>query len=154
MKKFKFRLQKLLDLREAAEQEIKNELAELLNKQNAVRMRQQGYRNAIARERDSFARKLREKKASYEDIMTFERFYDSTSRAIDISEQEILSMEDDIQKVRDRLIEASRERKVVEKLKEKKLEEYNYELNREIIKENDDANQKLYNSSRELTPAI
>ncbi len=55
-------------------------------------------------------------------------------------------MQDDVNEVRTRLIEASRERKVVDKLKEKKWEEFLYELNREESNENDDANQKIYNS--------
>jgi len=41
-------------------------------------------------------------------------------------------------------VEASREKKVVEKLKERKRKQYMYDLNREIVKENDDANQKVY----------
>jgi flagellar export protein FliJ len=53
-------------------------------------------------------------------------------------------MEPEIQSVRERLIEASREKKIVEKLKERKRLEYDYEVNREIAKENDDMNQKIF----------
>ncbi|HPA73162.1 MAG TPA: flagellar FliJ family protein, partial [Spirochaetota bacterium] len=59
-------------------------------------------------------------------------------------QQKIDGMEEEISKVRERLVEASREKKVVDKLRERKLREYQYELNREAAKETDDANQKLY----------
>jgi flagellar export protein FliJ len=63
---------------------------------------------------------------------------------IKLQQEKIDSMEPEILKVRERLVEASRLLKVVEKLKEKKLQEYLYELNRETFKENDDINQKIY----------
>ena len=144
MKKFEFKLKSLLDIREAAEKKIKNEMAVLLNKQNAIKLRQQNFRDRIIIERESFGKKMVDKKIAYQDILMFERFTDSSFRAIDIAEQEIQAMEGDIQKVRERLIEASRERKVVEKLKERKWKQFIYELNRETNKENDDMNQKIY----------
>ena len=40
------------------------------------------------------------------------------------------------------------EKKVVEKLKERKMKEHLYEVNREIAKENDDINQKIFLQKR------
>ncbi len=144
MKKFKFKLQTLLDIREAAEKKIKNEMAVLLNKQNAIKLRQKTFRERIIIERENFGKKMQNKSIAYQEILMFERFTDSTTRAIEIAEQEIQAMEGDIQAVREKLIEASRQRKVVEKLKERKWKQYLYELNRETNKENDDMNQKIY----------
>jgi flagellar FliJ protein len=151
MKKFDFKLQKLLDIREAAEKKVKNELAGLLNRQNAVKLRQQNFRNKIIVERENFGKKMRDKQIAYQDILMFERFLDSTTKAINIAEHEIQGMESGIQKVREKLIEASREKKVVEKLKEKQWKQYMYELNRETNKENDDMNQKIYQIHKRLT---
>ena len=53
-------------------------------------------------------------------------------------------MEPQIQEVRNRLIEVSRERKVVEKLRDRKRTQHAYEVNRELGKENDETNQKIY----------
>ncbi len=145
MKKFEFRLQTLLSIREAAEKKIQNELAELLNVQNAMRAKQQDYNSKIKNEREYLNKKMKDGNYSYNDVLTFEKFYEGAIRAINILEQEIQGMEESVNEVRNRLIEASRERKVVEKLKEKKWKEYLYELNREENKENDDANQKIYN---------
>ena len=144
MKKFKFKLHKLLDIREAREKQIKNELAELVNLQNIERNKQFQLQQKIA-ERKKILRAIMEKKmSSYNDIISYEHFTANANKAINIAETKIQQMEPAIQKVRERLVEASREKKVVEKLKEKKYNEYQYNLNREITKENDDMNQKIY----------
>ncbi len=144
MKKFRFRLQKLLNLREAQEKAVKNELAELVHIQNIEKTRQNELRQRISEEKKTLRAKMQDKAFSYKEISIYERFKDATYKAINIAERKIQDMEPGIQRVRQKLVEASRERKVVEKLKERKFEEYMYELNREITKENDDMNQKLY----------
>lgn len=144
MRRFTFKLQTLLNIREAREREIKSELAALLAIQNRERMLQEQYRKKIEDEHQRFAQMMREGKFSYSEAMAFERFIEFAHKVIDAAQLRIDAMEEDIGKVRERLVEASRERKVVEKLKERKRKEYLYDLNREIIKENDDANQKMY----------
>jgi len=144
MKKFDFKLQKLLDLREAREQELKNELAALVSQQNVERMKQQELNNSI----DYYSGNIRSKMAAgtvtVEETMMYGKFVDLSRRAISFADRKIEEMEPAVNEARIHLVNASREKKVVEKLKEKKLEEYNYELNREINKENDDMNQKIY----------
>jgi len=144
MKKFAFRLQRLLDIREAREKEIKNELAALLNIQNMERMKQEEYRNRMDAEQRKFNEKLRAGKFSYLDSVMYERFIEFGNKVIQAAQERIDGMEYEISKVRERLVEASRERKVVERLKERKYEEFMYEYNREVAKENEDATQKMY----------
>jgi len=144
MKKFQFRLQKLLDIREARENEIKNELMKVLALQNRERVFQDELRNKI-HHYETGLRDL-QKKGSFkaEDALSVLRFADVSRKAIDEAERRIEKLEPEVQKIRERLIVASRDKKIVEKLKERKFEEYNYELNKEIAKENDDMNQKIY----------
>ncbi len=144
MKKFQFKLQTLLDIREAREREVKNELAALLSIQNIERARQEEYKNKIEMERARFVNMMHQGKFSYNEAMAFERFVEFAHRVIEAAQVKIDAMEGEINKVRARLVEASREKKVVEKLKERKQKQYQYELNREIVKENDDANQKRH----------
>jgi flagellar FliJ protein len=144
MKKYQFKLQKLLDIREAREKEVKNELAALLNIQNAERMKQEEYRRKMDVERAKFSGKLKSGKFTYSESVMFERYIEFANKVIDAAQDRIDSMEGEISRVRMKLVEASREKKVVERLKERQWEEYQYEVNREIAKENDDANQKLY----------
>ncbi len=144
MKKFKFKLQTLLDIREAREKEIQNEMAALLSIQNIERTKQEEFRKKIAGERERFTRKVRSGDFSYRESLMFERYVEFAHTVIEAAQQKIDSMEDEIAKVRERLVEASREKKVVDKLKERKRLEHLYEVNREMARENDDANQKLF----------
>jgi flagellar FliJ protein len=144
MKKFDFKLQKLLDIRKAEEDGVKNELARLLNIQNLERLKQEEYRRKIGEQQALFDRKMKQGKFTYMEASLFERFVDFAHKVIAAAQDRIESMEPEIRKVRVRLIEASRKRKVVDKLKERKWQAYLYELNRETGKENDDMNQKVF----------
>ena len=144
MKKFEFRLQRLLDIRAAKEKEIQNELAGLVSLQNAERAKQDDLRVKMK----ELGGQLREQwqKGSFNSTATsnYWDFQSKALRSIKAADLKIASLEPAVSEVRSRLIEASREKKVVEKLKERKFEEYNYELNRELAKESDDMNQKIY----------
>jgi len=107
-------------------------------------MKQEEYRRRIEREQEKFTATLREGRFTYMESVMFERFVDFAGKVIATAQERIDGMEDEIGRVRTRLVEASRERKVVERLKERRYEEYLYELNREIAKENDDVNQKIH----------
>jgi flagellar FliJ protein len=144
MKKFSFKLQKLLELRAARAREVHNALAALLGIQNRERMKQEEYRRRIEREQEKFTATLKEGRFTYMESVMFERFVDFAGKVIISAQERIDGMEEEIGRVRTRLVEASRERKVVERLRERRYEEYLYELNREIAKENDDVNQKIY----------
>ena len=144
MKKFKFRLQTLLDIREVREREIQYELAKIVSLQNLEREKQAALRRRIDEQKNLFGIKLKKGSYSAGEAILFERFVDVSLRAITTAEDRIKSMEPQIQEVRKRLIEASRARKVVEKLKDRKQTQYNYEVNRELGKENDETNQKIY----------
>ncbi len=144
MKKFQFKLYRLLDIRAAKEKQIKNELAELVNIQNKERTKQLELRQKMAQRKKALKETMEKKIFSYNEVIIYEKFTDNANKAINIAETKIQQMEPAIQKVRERLIEASKEKKVVEKLKERKYREYLYKLNREIAKENDDMNQKIY----------
>ena len=144
MKKFKFNLETLLNIREAREREIQYELAKIVSLQNIERAKQEELRRRIEEQKALFGDKLRKGSYSANEAILFERFVDVSIRAISTAENKIKGMEPQIREVRGRLIEASRALKVVEKLKERKKNQYNYELNREIAKENDEMNQKIY----------
>jgi flagellar protein FliJ len=144
MKKFKFRLQTLLDIREVREREIQYELAKIVSLQNLEREKQAALRRRIEEQKILFGVKLKKGTYSAGEAILFERFVDVSLRAINTAEDKIKSMEPQIQEVRNRLVEASRARKVVEKLKDRKQTQYNYEVNRELGKENDETNQKIY----------
>lgn len=151
MKKFKFKLQTLLHIREVREREIQYELARIVSLQNRERALQDELRRRIEEQKALFGGRLKKGVFSGSEAVLFERFIDVALRAIDAAEDKINKMEPEIIEIRGRLIEASRERKVVEKLKERKRVEYNYELNRELAKEMDEMNQKIYEAANKET---
>ncbi|HOP61870.1 MAG TPA: flagellar export protein FliJ [Spirochaetota bacterium] len=144
MKKFQFRLQRLLDLREAKENEIKNELMKVLSLQNKERVLQEELRTRINHYEASYGEMIKKGGFDADKAMSVLRFADVSRRAIDEAEKRIEKLEPEANRIREKLVIASRDKKVVEKLKERKLEEYNYEVNREVSKENDDMNQKIH----------
>ena len=144
MKKFKFSLQKLLDIREAKETEIKHELMKALGIQNRERMFQDDLRDKINKYESEYREKLKKGIFSPEEAMLLMRYADVARNAIVEAQRRIENMQPIVDEIRGRLVVASREKKIVEKLKERKFEEYMYEFNRSVAKENDDMNQKLY----------
>ena len=144
MKKFNFSLQKLLDIREAKETEIKHELMKVLGIQNRERILQEDLRSNITKYESEYSEKLKKGICSPEEAMLLMRYVDAARNAIIEAQRRIDDMQPAIDEIRGRLVIASRDKKIVEKLKERKFEEYMYEFNRELAKENDDTNQKLY----------
>jgi len=146
MKKFEFRLQTLLDLRISKEHAIKAELARLIAKQNAEIALQQDYKRRVKEYYARLSANMRKGTFSYSEALMCERFAYNAQKAIELSQKRVEQMQPEIEKVRQRLIQASKERKVVERLKERKYEEYMYQYNREMGKELDDLNQRMYNN--------
>ena len=144
MKKFTFSLQKLLDIREAKEKEIKHELMKVLGIQNKERVLQENLRNNITKYESEHSEKLRKGVFSPEEAISLMRYVDAARNAIVSAQRRIDDMQPVVDEVRARLVIASREKKIVEKLKERKFDKYMYEFNRTLAKENDDTNQKLY----------
>ncbi len=150
MKKFKFRLQGLLELREAKEKEIMNELSVLVAEQNTFINRRDSLVDSLQNQGKAYRKKMSDGTFSPSDAMLYGRFMDRSVRAIETEQKKADSMLPGIAEVRGRLVDASVSKKVVEKLKEKKLAEYSYEAAREEAKESDDANQKIYMRNRTL----
>jgi len=146
MKKFQFRLQTLLDIRISKEHAIKAELAMLIAKQNEEIAMQEEYRRKVKEHYNKLSKKMRDGTFSYSEALMCERFAYNAQKAIDLSKKRVEQMQPEIDRVRQKLIQASKERKVVERLKEKKYEEYMYQFNREMGKELDDLNQRIYNA--------
>ena len=145
MKKFSFRLQKLLDMREARETEVKHELMKVLSLQNKERVLQEELNRKITELEGSYREKISRGIFVPDEAMAIMRFSDVSRKAIDEAGKRIQMLEPEVHRIREKLVQASREKKVVEKLKERKHEEFMYEFNREVAKENDDMNQKIHN---------
>ncbi len=144
MKKFKFKLQKLLDIRQSKEDIVKNELAREMGEQNKIRVKQQNYRNNINSVRKKFHDKMVIGESNAADLHSYHRFAAFAEKAIKDSQLAIDKMEPALNAIRERLMAATKERCIIEKLKDHRYKEWEYEVKRAIDKENDDMNQKIF----------
>jgi len=133
-----------LDIREAKEAEIKGELSVVVGKQNAERARQEQLRTRMNELNVRLKTEWMEGKIDSGNVILYARFDAQAMRAIEAADKKIAALQPEINVIRERLIEASKEKKIVEKLKERKQKEYDIWMNRQIVKESDDINQKNY----------
>lgn len=153
MKKFRFKLEKLLDIRKAEEERAKNRMASVLALQNAERLKQEQAADSLAKQKQIYSERMRGGTVTGRDIILNSRFTDSSLRSISSAQVKIDEMQPRVNTVRNELAEASRGRKVVEKLKERREAEFHYEMNRSEFKDNDDINQNLSARRRMLEEA-
>jgi len=131
-------------MREAKETEIKNELMKVLALQNKERILQDELKVKISRYENQYSETIKKGQFQADQMMSIMRYTDIARKAIIEAEIRIESYQPEVDRVREKLVTASRDKKIVEKLKERKHDEFEYEFNKEIAKENDDMNQKLY----------
>jgi flagellar FliJ protein len=116
----------------------------VLNVQNQERIFQEELKQKINLYETRYGQKIKKGTLSVEEMISLMRYADVSRKAIIESQKRVENLEPEVRRIREKLVIASREKKVVEKLKERKLQEFNYEFNREQFKENDDMNQKIY----------
>ena len=125
MKKIKYSLQRVLTLKEKTEEMLRQELSRLLFKRNQHEHVKFYYENALKAEHQ----KIREQTQFVnEDRQQAERHTFSIRNHI--YHQDILMKEYDtkIEKKRQEILENRKEIKTMERLKERQLDEYNYEV--------------------------
>jgi flagellar protein FliJ len=144
MKKFKFRLEKLLDARLAKEKVVKIELAHAISEQNLFRTKQTEYRTRMEEQKKIFHDKMQTGKINISELKNYHVFEITADLVIRDSQRKIDDMEPAINVIRGRLNEAVKERRVIEKLKERRHDEWKYLADRAEHNEVDDMNQKLY----------
>ena len=127
MKRFKFSLEKVLKLRKSHEQEAKNELGKAISALNAIdnAMKQ----NALLRNQS-----IQERFAginSVMDMLAWDSYIKRLEQESERLTQEAAQAELIVEEKRNLYIEASRELKVMENLKEKRKQEYRKEMRNE-----------------------
>ncbi len=133
---FRFRLAKVLGLREHAEQDAARELA-----------RRQGLVNACRLELDRMARSREELLARRDSLqqgrvlppLLGENRYQLIvlERATDLTERKLAGLEREAEAARRELMERSKERRLLEKLRDRRREEYELEERRRELREQD-----------------
>lgn len=134
MKKFQFSLEKVLEVKEIEERIIQKDLMlvqrDILEKENNI----QQVREKISDERIKLSL-LNQKSSSSAEIMIHYKYLESLSKKIELLNNDLNLLRHKESILKNDLIEKSREKKSLEKLKEIKYEEYrkNYNKHQQIV---------------------
>jgi len=134
VKRFRFDLQKLLELRAYAERDAEQNLARALGEAGGIQERIR----AIARERVDIAAERFKGGRSVAEIKSVDLYLLRLDRTKEALLDAAVKAELKVAQLREVYIEASRERRVLDKLREKRFSEYRKNSAREEIKALDD----------------
>jgi flagellar protein FliJ len=144
MKKFKFKLETVLNVKEMTEEQLKHELMKL----NGLKQQEEQLLLEVNEKRAYIAREKSDKNKKGTDIQNliyFEQYLGFLLKKIDDTKLSIKVLEIKVDKKRAEVVEASREKKVFEKLKEKAFDEFVKVVNINEQKALDEAAVSKYN---------
>ncbi|NLE02588.1 MAG: flagellar export protein FliJ [Fibrobacter sp.] len=137
--KFVFRMQSLLDLKTQMEQSIKNELGRAIQEME----RQKRILNGLIEEREVYifnVNQMYEKSVTVAKLREYSTYISYLNDRVRVQQDNVIIARNNVDKYREKLIKAMQEKKMFDKLKEKKHEEYMKEqlkveqkLNDEIV---------------------
>ncbi|MFC1513499.1 flagellar export protein FliJ [candidate division KSB1 bacterium] len=137
MKRFNYRLQRVLDIKNTIEEVKRRDFltaqSKLIDEENELKK--------IFEIRENYQKDLSEQEKREIDlkiIQLYYNFFNSLELRMKYQNNMINLAKEEMEKRREILVEAVKETKVLEKLKEKKLEEYNYEAGKEEQSINDE----------------
>jgi len=125
--KFEFKLERLLKIRIYRKQELENQLAVLQNELFREKDKlKQLY--LLLQETYSTQTKLLSGRLEIKEIIAFKNYIEKISKDIEIQKKVIIQLNDEFENKKKQLIKALQKVKVLEKLKEKKFEQYKKEI--------------------------
>ncbi len=144
MKRFRFRLEKLLDARKAKERAIQNELALEIAKENALIEKQNAHRDNLLNLKKTNHERMKAQQMSFSNLMVYHTYEQNAVSIIKGLQDQVNAMQPKINEIRSRLDIAAKERKSIEKLKERKHEQWKYKIMKQEEYENDEINMKIF----------
>jgi len=144
VKRFKFGLEKVLELRSYREQEAKNELGQAIgilnNIENNIKQNSQKHGDAVRERFAGMNSNQNEAPASLGAVsmQAWDNYILRLEQEAERLAEEKNKAETVVEEKRNLYLEASRELKVIEKLKEKRMREYREEVNAAETRERDD----------------
>lgn len=130
MKKFKFSLQSLLNLKISLEKQQKYELAEAEARERELKRQLEDMRGEFSAAREDYNRRAAEG-INVLELVNYSNFFAGLRERIERQLEAVAVAEAEKERVQRALIETMRERKALEKLREKKFAEYLEECARE-----------------------
>jgi flagellar protein FliJ len=123
MKKFKFKLETVLNVKERKEELLRHELMKL----QALKLQEEQLLEEVKQQRIKISQEKAVENKKGTDIQSlryFEQYLSVLLKKIDDTKKSIKALEKKADKKREEVVEASREKKVFEKLKEKQFDEF------------------------------
>jgi len=145
MAKFIFKLQSVLNLRKQKEDSIKNELAAAMRKLEAEKRKLSELENALEDTVREFNKKA--KKATVHELIKFNGYLSLLNSRIKSQKENVNNAAKYVDKVREELVKAMKDRKILEKLKDRQYEDFLLEQKKLEQKTNDEIVSFNYNDS-------
>ena len=146
MAKFNFRLQAVLNVKTQQENNLKNELGKAIQKLETEKQKLVVLENALNDLDTEFNEKT--KKATVKKLIEYNDYRSLLTAKIKLQKERVNCEAQNVDKVREELVKAVKERKILDKLKEKKKEEYLLEQKQLEQKTNDEIVSYNHNESR------
>lgn len=129
MKGFKFKLQPVLDQRQKKEDILKKELAEKRLQYENEKLVLEKLRNKLSNVQQELRIKQKDKIDAAE-MSGYLLYCQRLEREIELQVMKLTNLASEVSKAQERLLEATKEKKIIEKLYDKQLEEFRQEINR------------------------
>ncbi len=128
---FKFRLQTVLEYKQKREEEEQRELARLKEVLAKEQRKLYTLKHLQETRRDELSKKSERGRLNVEELKMYHEQQKKLAREISAQQIRVQQAEGDVEIQRQKLLEATKEKKTYEKLKEKHLEVYQNEVNEE-----------------------
>jgi flagellar FliJ protein len=145
MAKFVFKLQSVLNLRKQKEDSIKNELANAMKKLEAEKRKLSELETMLEDTVREFNEKT--KKTTVHKLIEFNEYLSLLNSRIKEQKENVNNAVQYVDKVREELVKAVKERKILEKLRERQFEEFLLEQKKLEQKTNDEIVSYNYNEN-------
>ena len=147
MKKFDFKLQKLLEIRQKKEDQERVELAKASGAYQFVLNKKEKILSNVRITLDNL--KKNKNNLSLKELQDYDRLVRNSENSIRVIDVDIEAKRRVMQEHIDKYAALKRERRVVETLRDKALKKYEFESNREEQKETDEIGQDLFLRNKE-----
>jgi flagellar FliJ protein len=135
---FQFRLQKLLELRRLARDQRRTELAKAYEAENILGQQREQLLTACQQVRDTMRHASRPGKVSVDRLLSAHRHELVLRSQLAALEQQSRQVLEEVQRRRQMLLEAEKEYRVMEKLRERLQERYRRETDKQELKQLDE----------------
>ena len=144
MKKFRFRLQPVLRLRQQQQDQKKRRVAELIDQVNTEQNHALALAQGMQTEGETLKQQYLAGKIDLAWVAQYRRFVTATQQAINERIRRVGVIQHDLQRARLDLSEAAKQTKILEKLREKQKKRYQAALDRIEVSQIDDIATRAY----------